>query len=253
MNKTKTPLKLWDFCTQYVAKIRCLTAQPLFFLHGRTPYELVTGNTPDISEYIAFHWYQPVYYFDNSNFPESHEHIGRWIGVAHNIGQALCFWILPKSGTPIARTTVRAISEPELQTDPLRQELEFYDPAITRKIGDHVLTESDFSFELDSNDLNIALMDVDDIDNGHFSPMEPEADCPEIDDFNEETLDNLLLADVLLPRGDFQFIGPQGTSICSRGPCVRRIPYKSGQFFWDFLFVKKKLLVKNILDSFFTT
>jgi hypothetical protein len=48
-------------------------------------------------------------------------------------------------------------------------------------------------------------------------------------------------------------IGPQGTSICSRGPRVRRIPYKSGQFFWDFLIVVKKLLVKNIQDSFFTT
>jgi len=29
-------------------------------------------------------------------------------------------------------------------------------------------------------------------------------------------------------------IGPQGTSMCSRGPRVRRIPYKSGQFFWTF-------------------
>jgi len=46
-------------------------------------------------------------------------------------------------------------------------------------------------------------------------------------------------------------IGPQGTSICSRGPSVSRIPYKSEQFFWDILFVVNKLLVKNILRSFF--
>jgi hypothetical protein len=49
------------------------------------------------------------------------------------------------------------------------------------------------------------------------------------------------------------FIGPQGTSICSQGPRVSRIHYKSGQFFWYILFVVKKLLVKNILRSFFTT
>jgi hypothetical protein len=49
------------------------------------------------------------------------------------------------------------------------------------------------------------------------------------------------------------FIGPQGTSICSLGPRVSRIPYKSVHFFWDFLFVVNKLLVKNILRSFFTT
>jgi hypothetical protein len=31
------------------------------------------------------------------------------------------------------------------------------------------------------------------------------------------------------------FIGPQGTSMCSRGPRVHRIPYKSGLFFYHFL------------------
>ena len=36
-------------------------------------------------------------------------------------------------------------------------------------------------------------------------------------------------------------IGPQGTSMCSQGPRIRRIPYKSGQFFLDLLFLKKLL------------
>jgi hypothetical protein len=53
MKRTNTPKRLWDFCASYVAEIRSLTAQPLYSLHGRTPHELVTGNTPDISEYIA--------------------------------------------------------------------------------------------------------------------------------------------------------------------------------------------------------
>jgi len=117
MSKTKTPKRLWDFCAQYAAEVRCLTAQPLFGLHGRTPYEVVTGNTPDISEYLQFSWYQPLFYYDPTNFPEDRELIGRFIGVAHNVGQALCYWILPKSGRPIARTTIRPISEAELQTE----------------------------------------------------------------------------------------------------------------------------------------
>lgn len=127
MSKTSTPLRMWDFCAQYVSELRCMTAQPLFSLHGRTPYELVTGITPDISEYISFSWYQPVYYLNNMNFPEEKENIGRWIGVAHNIGQALCFWILPKSGIPIARTLVRAITGAEMQTNSFKEELASYD------------------------------------------------------------------------------------------------------------------------------
>jgi hypothetical protein len=34
-----------------------------------------------------------------------------------------------------------------------------------------------------------------------------------------------------------RFIGLQGTSMCRRSIHVRRIPYKSGQFFYDFLYV----------------
>jgi hypothetical protein len=102
MHQTKTPKRLWDFCASYVAELRCMTAQPLYSLHGHTPFELVTGNTTDITEYISFTWYQPVWYYDSTSFPESNKYIGRWIGVAHNVGQAMCFWVLPKSGVPIA-------------------------------------------------------------------------------------------------------------------------------------------------------
>jgi hypothetical protein len=123
MGKMKTPKRLWDFCATYVAELRCLTAQPLYSLHGRTSYELETGNTPDISEYITFSWFQPIWYYDKTNFPDENNHIGRWISVAHNIGQAMCFWILSKSGVPIARTTVRPITDDELQTDTVKQEL----------------------------------------------------------------------------------------------------------------------------------
>ncbi len=207
MSKTKTPKRLWDFCAQYASDLRNLTALPLFGLHGRTPYEAVTGNTPDISEFLYFSWYQPIYYYDPSNFPEDRELIGRFLGVAHNIGQALCFWILPKSGRPIARTTVRPITEAELQTNDVQQELKSFNASIDRKIGDHLLSEGDLSFTIDSEELQRALEDVADDDNGNYQPIEPEASRPEIDDYDEETIDKLLSAEVLLPKGDLQFVG----------------------------------------------
>jgi hypothetical protein len=207
MNDTRTPKRLWDFCSQYASKIRCLTAQPLFGLHGRTPYEVVTGNTPDISEYLHFSWYQPIYYYDPSDFPDDRELIGRFIGVAHNVGQALCYWILPKSGRPIARTTVRPISDTELQTNEVKQELNAFDASINRKLGDHLLTEDSLSFPPDSEELRAALADVADDDDGNFQPIEPDVERPEIDDYDEETIDKLLSAEVLLPKGDFQFVG----------------------------------------------
>jgi hypothetical protein len=45
-------------------------------------------------------------------------------------------------------------------------------------------------------------------------------------------------------------IGPQGTSMCSQGPHVHRIPYKSGHFFTTFC--KKIPRICNKIQEFFT-
>jgi len=90
--------------------------RPLPQLHGRTPHEVLTGNTPDISEYVEFSWYQPVWYYVPDVFPQQNKFLARWIGVAHRIGQAMCYWLLPASGIPIARTTIQAISPLELDS-----------------------------------------------------------------------------------------------------------------------------------------
>jgi hypothetical protein len=87
----------------------------------------------------------------------------------------MCFWILPNSGIPIARTTVCAMSEVELQTDAVKQELCSYDQAIQRKLGHHLITEIDLFFEINSNELSNALADASDDDDGYYDPIEPEA------------------------------------------------------------------------------
>jgi len=38
-------------------------------------------------------------------------------------------------------------------------------------------------------------------------PVKPDAERPDLDDYDEETIDKLLSAEVLLPRGDHQFVG----------------------------------------------
>jgi hypothetical protein len=53
--------------------------------------------------------------------------------VALRVGQAMCFWILPISGTPIARTTVQAIEKLELESIKVKSKLAAYDKAIEEK------------------------------------------------------------------------------------------------------------------------
>ena len=122
---------------EYRAYIRCRVAHPIFQLKGRTPYEHVTGDTPDISEWIEHSWYDLILYKDsNKHFPSKcGEQVGRWLGVSHRVGQALCYWILPKSGMPISRTTVRPVMAAE-RTDPeFIKRAKAFDDAIKDKLG----------------------------------------------------------------------------------------------------------------------
>jgi hypothetical protein len=114
MTQVKAPKRLWDYCTIYQCEIRNLIAHPILQLQGHTPYELVTGRTPDISEYIDYSWYDTIWYFDHdAPFPEEKRKLGKWLGVAHRVGQALCYYILTRNGQPIVRSTVQPISAVE--------------------------------------------------------------------------------------------------------------------------------------------
>ena len=196
MHQTRTPRKLWDFAAEYVADIRVLTANPLHSLHGRTPYEIVTGNTPDISEWLEFEWYQPVWYYDSHSFPGDKRLVGRWLGVAHRVGQAMCYWILPPSGHPIARTTIQPITDEEKGTTEVRDAVAAFDAAVSSKIGDKLDPELVEPIPLHG----FRLQDVEE-DSEDTDPAEPEAEMPEADDFDADAYDKFISASVMLPQG----------------------------------------------------
>jgi hypothetical protein len=67
--------------------------------------------------------------YEPSVFPNQDKLMARWIGIAHRMGQAMCYWVLPSSGIPIARTTIQQITQAELDTDEIKKQLyEYNDP-----------------------------------------------------------------------------------------------------------------------------
>ncbi len=83
---------------QYVTELQNCRARPLPQLHGRTPYEILLGYTPDVSEFLEFEWFQPIWYFDPSMFPDHEKLMALWIGKAHQVGQAMRYWVLHPLG-----------------------------------------------------------------------------------------------------------------------------------------------------------
>ena len=102
----------------------------MYKLHGRTPYEIVAGDTPNITEWLEYDFYQPVWFYSPAAFLVEKQLLRRWLGVAHRVGQALCYWILPLSGVPIARSMVQPILKDDLAMKEVIDELALYDMSI---------------------------------------------------------------------------------------------------------------------------
>jgi hypothetical protein len=87
------PAYTWLLCLMYVC-----------FLLNNTwcevvddiPIRMSTGSTNNISPFLCFHFWEPVYYkLDDSDFPsDSREKRGHFVGISKSVGHAMTFRIL---------------------------------------------------------------------------------------------------------------------------------------------------------------
>ena len=91
--KKKVPDRLWDFGISYICETRNVIATSSRYAKGRTSIEIITGETPDISEYLDFGFYDWVTFRGNVGLGKIE--LGRWIGVSHRVGRLMSYWILP--------------------------------------------------------------------------------------------------------------------------------------------------------------
>ena len=107
--KKNVPERLWDYEISWVCETGNVTTSSSRYANGRTPLEFITGETPDISEYLDFGFYDWVVYKSNAGV-DSPE-LGRWLEVSHRTGIFLSYWILPASGIIISCNTVQHITK----------------------------------------------------------------------------------------------------------------------------------------------
>ena len=89
MLRNIAPKRLWELCLMYVMDTYFLMSHPIYTLDGRNIYEILTRDTPDISEFIEHYWYALVWYLEPGEFLGDDLKIGRWLGVAHHVGQEI--------------------------------------------------------------------------------------------------------------------------------------------------------------------
>jgi hypothetical protein len=136
----------------------------------RTGYEMITGKTPDISEYCDFNFYDLVWYW-RAPHPSMAEHdreLARWMGVAHRYGSDMCYWLMSVSGRPIVTTTVQHVTVEDYRNPDLKERIDDFNERFKHRLDDT-------NFILEGNDIDYYQQDVYDIplqretDNGNES------------------------------------------------------------------------------------
>ena len=172
-----------------------LTANSSFQLEGRTPIEQVTGETPNISEYLDFSFYDWVQYRDNAGVGDNM--FGVWLGVSHRIGNLMSDWILT------SRTTVQRVTNLEIGAHELKQQCMEYDKQLAdiMKDDNHTMREQqderqlqDWDDHTEDNHTEFAAQ---------FNGVISNSSIPEVDEtFTPDTFhDTYLNKEVALTRG----------------------------------------------------
>jgi hypothetical protein len=113
--RTGAPPEAWYRAACHVADVHNHTANET--LNFRTLIEVRDGETPDISGFLQFEFWDPVYCRSaNSSFPikGGNEKLSRWCGRAQNYGDKMCYWIYTDDTHElIIRSMVRPVKQSE--------------------------------------------------------------------------------------------------------------------------------------------
>ena len=114
LDRSGAPAYLWYRAMLHAANLLNVTAHAN--LLWRTPTEAAFRETPDISAFLQFEFYQRVLYLDpTAAYPRTKELPGRFVGVADNTGDALTFYVLTDhTNQVIARSVVRPATDDPL-------------------------------------------------------------------------------------------------------------------------------------------
>jgi hypothetical protein len=207
----KVPARLWDYAMVHITKLMNFTARGK---NGRTGREEITGETPDISEYTDFDFYDWVWYWDTPDRDNSPK-VGRWLGPSHRIGAAMCYYVLTNNGEVVSRSSVQHMTIIERMKDEIKSKMEAYDNEVGGRLRDE-------GFECRHEYENVFY--IEDKDDDVADPEEPN-DIAEPDEFTPEGYDEYIGAQIMVPLPDGRVQGKIGGKLCFIGCRTQARPW----------------------------
>jgi hypothetical protein len=131
MMQSGMPAILWEYGLIYQAQIMSQIAQGP---NARPGLKRVLGNSVDISEWSDFTFYQLVWFWKAPNL-NNNPAIGWWIGVSHQVGHTLCYWVFTQQGNIMAQSTVQHIPDSDHVLPTVQKCIHVFNTTVTVVLG----------------------------------------------------------------------------------------------------------------------
>jgi len=221
MVRAGAPKPFWADAIEWEAFIQSKTAWDIYKLQGETPETVLSGETADINQFCELSFYEWIMFRDEPvSYPENNPVLGRFLGIAVDVGPAMTAKILKKNGQVVHRSTYRGLTESEVANQVHVKLREDFDVAIGEMFGADCTPEDFPDVALEDtphynkfDDVNIDLRhqdkewlerwrkftgeepdEMDDEDPWEVTGVDSEVPTPEAGD-------QYLGASILLPRG----------------------------------------------------
>jgi hypothetical protein len=152
----------------------------------------LNGYTPDISVLLYFGYYDWVWYWDPTiaRFPADPRQLVRWCGRDYAHSPTMCNKILKPNGHWIFRSSYTPLSDFDKRDAAVKDHM----TAFTTNIYD-IIGKFDPSFILEEYTAELETLPS-------LDETQDESDQPPLDVDDEDTLDPLINAGIILPQGD---------------------------------------------------
>src|SRR5210317_1894443 len=111
MNRTGVDDRVWQWAYMYFSDINNICETPI--LGWKMPISVHHGYTPDISAFLLYQFWGPIYFKIDEKFPSTKELEGRWLGVSKTIGDILTYDILSLTSMEVIQSCSIWSSDPK--------------------------------------------------------------------------------------------------------------------------------------------
>ena len=196
------PNRLWDYGLIY--EVGILNRIPRGS-KDRTGLEIVTGQTPDISEWLDFGFYDRVWSYDHkkTDMAGIGKQLARWLGVAHRVGSDLCYWLLLGNGNIIARTTIQHVTREDMLNEETKTQICQFDQEVETRLSDQNFRVEDPSlhtFFIEDMETAAEDLSVNTPLSGEYADMIID-NLPDRDDISDELFDKYVGAELIFITG----------------------------------------------------